>query len=457
MVARSKNVDDFLDAHPFSAYQWMILVFCFLIVALDGLSTGVMGFVVPPILKDWHITKVAITPAVSAALFGLALGAIMAGPLADRIGRKKVIVGSVLIFGAFCLLSGSARSVSTLTLFRFVTGIGLGAAMPNAITLMNELSPPKKRLFFGTLMFCGFTLGSSMAGFLSAALIPAAGWRSVFLLIGGLSILMTPLLIAFMPESVRFLIHRGAQPSRVAAILSRVGPVEPGEVFTVEEAHHSKSGSSIAGLFSQGRAVGTILLWITYFMGLLVVYLLTNWLPTLMQQSGVKLSLASMVTAMFMFGSTIGTVILGYLMDTRGRYKLLSAGFVLAAVFIVLIAFFNQNVGLLFVLVFGAGFGMGAVTSMGPVAAEFYDTRCRATGVAWMLGIGRFGGILGASVGGILLSLGWDFRLVFVALTVPTLLGAIGMGVSGLYYARPSARAASRAALSDVTAEESPL
>jgi AAHS family 4-hydroxybenzoate transporter-like MFS transporter len=436
MVARSKNVDDFLNAQPFGGYQWMILVFCFLIVALDGLSTGVMGFVAPAILKDWHITKVAITPAVSAALFGLAAGALMAGPLADRIGRKKVIVGSVLLFGTFCLLSATAQSVWPLSIFRFVTGIGLGAAMPNAVTLMSELSPPRKRMFFSTLMFCGFTLGSSIAGFVSAALIPAAGWRSVFLLIGGLSVLLTPLLIAFVPESVRFLIHKGAEPSRITAILSRVGPVEPGEVFTVPDMPHGKSGSSIAGLFSGDRAVGTILLWITYFMGLLVVYLLTNWLPTLMQQSGVALSLASLVTAMFMFGSTIGTVILGYLMDTKGRYRLLSTGFVVAAIFIILIAFYHQDVTLLFVLVFGAGFGMGAVTSMAPVAAEFYDTRCRATGVAWMLGVGRFGGIFGASIGGVLLTLGWDFRWVFVALTVPTLSAAIAMGAAGLYYAR---------------------
>lgn len=441
MTTRSQDVDQFLDAEPFGPYQWMILVFCFLVVALDGLSTGVMGFLVPPILREWGITKGAITPAVSAALFGLAAGALTAGPLADRVGRKAVIIGSVLVFGTFCLLSATAKSVWPLALFRFVTGVGLGAAMPNAVTLMNELSPPRKRLFFGTLMFCGFTLGSSIAGFVSAAVIPAAGWRSVFLLIGGLSILLTPLLFVFLPESVRFLILKRAKPERIAAILSRIGPVEAGggADFTVPELGRDRPRSSVGGLFSHGRSAGTILLWITYFMGLLVVYLLTQWLPTLMHQAGVSLSTASVVTAMFMFGSTIGTVVLGALMDVHGRYRLLSAGYVVAAIFIILIAFNHQDVRLLFVLVFGAGAGMGAVTSMAPVAAEFYDTTCRATGVAWMLGMGRFGGIFGASIGGVLLSFGWDMGSTFVALSIPALLAAITIAAAGFAHARPAA------------------
>jgi AAHS family 4-hydroxybenzoate transporter-like MFS transporter len=183
--SRTLDVQQFIDERRFSPYQWFVLILCFLIVATDGFDTAAIGFVAPSLAQEWHATKAALSPVMSAALVGLAIGAFAAGPLADRIGRKKVLVGSVLVFGALSIACAFAGSVTELAVLRLLTGIGLGAAMPNATTLTSEYAPARKRSFLVNTMFCGFTVGASAGGLVAAALIPQYGWRSVFVA-GGL-------------------------------------------------------------------------------------------------------------------------------------------------------------------------------------------------------------------------------------------------------------------------------
>ncbi|WP_233070493.1 MFS transporter [Serratia ureilytica] len=190
------EIRGFIDNQPFSRYQWLILALCFLAVALDGFDTAIIGFIATSLVQEWGIDKTALGPVMSAALVGLAVGALAAGPLADRIGRKKVLVISLLLFGGFSLLTAFAGSLSTLTLLRFLTGLGLGAAMPNAATLMSEYAPQRCRALMVNLMFCGFPLGSSLGGFSSAWLIPHFGWQSVLVLGGVMPLLLALVLIA---------------------------------------------------------------------------------------------------------------------------------------------------------------------------------------------------------------------------------------------------------------------
>jgi len=185
------DVQDFIDQQRFSPYQWLILALCFLIVAADGFDTAAAGFVAPALAKDWGLTWVQLGPVLSAALIGSVVGALVAGPLADQIGRKRVLVGSVFTFGALSLASVQASSIDALTLFRLGCGIGLGAAMPNATTMISEYVPTKHRGLLVNVMFCGFTIGASAGGFAAALLIPEFGWRSVFIA-GGVA----PLLLA---------------------------------------------------------------------------------------------------------------------------------------------------------------------------------------------------------------------------------------------------------------------
>ena len=442
MNPRTIDVQQFLDDHRFSAFQWAILVLCFFVVAVDGLDTAAMGFIAPSLVSEWGVTKAALAPVMSAALFGLAIGALTAGPLADRYGRKKVIVASALIFGLTSLSSAASWSLWSLTGFRFLTGLGLGAAMPNTVTLMSEYAPRGRRALLSTLMFCGFTLGSASSGFVASHSIPAYGWRSLLVVGGVLPVILVVFLAIILPESVRFLVCKGAPADRVAKILRRICAKTDftNIAFTVPEVVGAQSESSIKALFRHNNTTGTLLLWITYFMGLVVVYLLTGWLPTLMKEAGVPMAQAAVVTGMFMFGSTFGTVLMGWLMDRINNHLVMGVSYAAAAICVVAIGIHPGEVALLRVLVFAAGFAMGAQTSMVILAAQFYQTQYRATGVSWMLGIGRFGGILGASMGGVLMTLGWDFRTIFFGLAVPAVLAAVAVGLKGIYYAhRPTA------------------
>jgi len=336
------------------------------------------------------------------------------------------------------VLAAAAWSLWSLTFFRLITGIGLGAAMPNTVTLMTEYAPTSKRNRLSTLMFCGFSLGSALSAFVASLLIPAFGWRSLLLLGGLLPTALALVLMIVLPESVRFLVCSNASVRRIAAILRRISRDHNFDdvTFVVPELNSATQESSIRSLFLHGNAFGTIQLWITYFMGLLIAYLLTGWLPMLMREAGVPLAQAAIVTGMFMFGSTFGTIFMGWLMDKLNRYAVVAVSYATAGLCIIAIGMHAQDVSLLRILVFAAGLAMGANLSMVVLSAQFYQTQYRATGVSWMLGIGRFGGILGASMGGILMSMDWGFQSIISSLAIPATIAAVSIGVKGIHYAR---------------------
>ena len=172
------NIQTFLNAHRFSSFQWVVFGLCFVIVVMDGFDTAAIGFIAPSLVQEWGVTRPELGPVLSAALFGLAAGALSSGPIADCLGRKIVLAVSVLVFGAACLGSSFAANLQQLTILRFLTGVGLGAAMPNAVTLVSEFCPDRWRATLTNAMFCGFPLGAALGGFLAAWMIPHFGWRS---------------------------------------------------------------------------------------------------------------------------------------------------------------------------------------------------------------------------------------------------------------------------------------
>src|SRR6516225_5753842 len=218
----SVDVQSFLNEHRFSPFQWTIFGLCFLIVLADGFDTAAIGFIAPSLLKEWGIAKPALGPVLSAALFGLAAGALSSGPLADWLGRKKLLVAAVAVFGVACLASSFAGSLEQLTTLRFLTGLGLGAAMPNAVTLTSEYCPDRLRATLTNAMFCGFPLGAAFGGFLAAWMIPQFGWRSVLMLGGVAPLVLAAAMALLLPESVRFMVARAQPVERIRAALSRI-------------------------------------------------------------------------------------------------------------------------------------------------------------------------------------------------------------------------------------------
>lgn len=392
------NVQEFLNENRFTPFQWMIFALCFVIVLLDGFDTAAIGFIAPSLINEWGVSRQALAPVLSAALFGLASGAVLAGPLSDRVGRKLVLSVSVLLFGLACAWSAFATNLTELAILRFITGIGLGAAMPNAVTLMSEYCPDKRRAMLTNAMFCGFPLGAAFGGFLAAWMIPHWGWRSVLLLGGVAPVLVGIVIILVLPESVRFLLARGGRQDKVRAALRRISAsADKAAAFVMTEKAPAAGASSGMGvIMSRPYLLGTMMLWVAYFMGLVIFYSLINWMPLLFKDAGLSTQNATLVAALFPLGG-VGAVFFGYLMDRYNANLVVAIGFALTAVSIFAIGQSAGNLGLLMAVVFVAGVVMNtAQSSLPALAASFYPTQGRATGVSWMMGFGRLGGIAGS-------------------------------------------------------------
>lgn len=428
------NVQEFLNDHPFTKFQWLIFALCFVIVLLDGFDTAAIGFIAPSLIKEWGMTRPALAPVLSAALFGLAAGAIISGPLADRLGRKVVLTCSVLLFGAACTASSFAPDLASLTVLRFITGVGLGAAMPNAVTLMSEYCPDRSRSMLTNAMFCGFPLGAAFGGFLAAWMIPQWGWRSVLTLGGIAPLVLAVLILLLLPESVRYMVAKGQPAQRIRAALSRISAsVDSAQSFVMTEKTASSSAKSGIGVvLSRPFIIGSVMLWVTYFMGLVIFYALINWMPILFKDAGLDPKTATLIAALFPLGG-VGAVLLGWLMDRFNANRIIALGYALTAVSIYCIGQVVGNVGLLMLVVFVGGTLMNTVqSSMPALAAGFYPTRGRATGVAWMLGIGRFGGIAGSFLIGELMRRQFDFSQIFSIVAVAGLIATLALVIKQL-------------------------
>jgi MFS transporter, AAHS family, 4-hydroxybenzoate transporter len=433
-IGQCLDVQTFINSQPLSRFQWRVVILCFLIVFLDGLDTAAMGFIAPALSQDWGLAKGSLGPVMSAALVGMVFGALGSGPLADRFGRKVVLVVAVAVFGIFSLASAYSTNLDQLMILRLLTGIGLGAGMPNATTLLSEYTPERLKSLLVTSMFCGFNLGMAGGGFISAKLIPAYGWHSLLLLGGILPLILLVVLMVWLPESARFLVVRKRGVEAVRKVLMPINPslVAQAGSFSVPELATVKSRNVLAVIFSHSYKAGTLLLWLTYFMGLVIVYLLTSWLPTLMRDSGASMEQAAFIGGLFQFGGVLSAVAVGWAMDRFNPHKVIGTFYLLAGLFAYAVGQSLGHMALLATLVLVAGMCVnGAQSAMPSLAARYYPTQGRATGVSWMLGIGRFGAIVGASSGAALLGAGWTFAQVLTALLVPAVLATAAVLIKG--------------------------
>jgi MFS transporter, AAHS family, 4-hydroxybenzoate transporter len=430
-VSRSPavNVQTFINEHPFSPFQWLIFVMCFVIVLLDGFDTAAIGFIAPSLVTEWGISRPALAPVLSAALFGLAAGALLSGPLSDKLGRRAMLLTSTLLFGIACLASSFSADITQLTMLRFVTGLGLGAAMPNAVTMMSEFCPDSRRATIINLMFCGFPLGAAFGGFLAAWMIPHFGWRSVLMLGGIAPLLLSVLLIVSLPESVRYMVAKARPVEKIRQTLARVSQdaMNAGSFFMTETAPAAQGQGGMSVVLSRQYVVGSIMLWLTYFMGLVIFYASINWMPILLKESGLNPQKATLISALFPLGG-VGAVLCGVLMDRFNANRVIAVCYALTAVSVYLIGQAAGNVGMLVLVVFLAGVLMNtAQSSMPALAAAFYPTQGRGTGVAWMLGIGRFGGIAGSFLVAELTRMHFSFGGIFATIAVAGLVSAVAL------------------------------
>lgn len=417
-----------LDARPVSGYQWSLLLLLALLLVTDGYDAQVLGYVVPALAQDWGLEKAAFGPVFSANLLGLTLGSLAVTPLADRFGVRRILLGCVLIYASLTVLMVFSQSLESLMAARFICGIGMGGAMPSAMALMSEYSPPRLRTLMVTLAACGFSFGGAAGGFVAAGFIDRFGWEAVFLAGGVTPLLLFPFLLWRLPESLPRLLRDAPPYARLRKLSARMLPDWQPPMASGDEGQQQTGGKfTVVELFRQGYARPTLLIWSTFFVSLILLYFMISWLPTLLLESGLALKQANLVTSMFLFAGTLGAICMAWVADRlKRKVRLLSAVLALAALCTVLLGLNHDNPRYLVVFVFAAGFCIiGGQLTLNAFASNFYPAQVRATGTGWALGVGRFGSILGPLLGSMLLAMHIPVQQIFFFCAVPALLAAL--------------------------------
>ncbi len=383
-------------SHVSQRGAWLTIFLCFIVAVLEGIDFQAPGIAAPGMAQAFGLDKLQMGWVFSAGILGLLPGALLGGWLADRIGRKWVLIASVGTFGLFSIATAHAWSLPSLLLARLLTGAGLGAALPNLIALCSEAAGERLRGTAVSMMYCGVPLGAALAALVGVAGVNAE-WTLVYYIGGVLPLLVVPLLALWLPESSAF------QARQAAPQQARLSVTD--------------------GLFQQGAAVSTLQLWLAYFFTLMVVYMLISWLPSLLVGQGFSRVEASWVMFALQIGALVGTLALGVLMNLLSPLRmslLIYLGLLLALAALG----FAESFGTMLVAGFAAGtFATGGQGVLYALAPLFYRTEVRATGVGAAVAVGRLGAMSGPLVAGKMLALGTGAAGVMLA-SAPGLVAA---------------------------------
>ena len=443
------NVTDLIDRRPLGSLQIRILVLCGIAALLDGLDLQSIGLAAPAMIAALHVAPRAFAAVFSAALLGLMLGAFVFGPLGDRIGRKPILIVSVLTFGLFTLGTAFVGDMQSLLVMRFLTGLGLGGAMPSFISLAAEALPHHRRAVLISVVWAGFPLGGVLGGLLASRIIPAFGWPSVFVVGGMLPLLLALVLLTALPELISFLVARNTAPARIAALLGRLTSTALPVATRFVPADHLAQNGSVMRLFSEGRGIGTLLLWATYFLIFLMLVTNSAWSPTLLHVAGIEVQQSGLAMASFNLGSVVGTSLVGLLIHRFGPYLTLTLLFLASALSMSAVGYAAPSVAMIIGLEALVGLFLGAGSSgLIALAPIYYPVAIRATGVGWATTLGRFGSFCGPLAIGSLVAGAWGLGVIYAALGAPALLAA------GLIAAFGLAANAAQGAMAHLTAHE---
>jgi MFS transporter, AAHS family, 4-hydroxybenzoate transporter len=423
-MERAATVSELIDRRPMGRYQIWTMALCGMVIVLDGFDTQSIGFLAPSMAENLHIPIKNFGPIFVAALIGLMISSMSSGPIADLWGRKWPIVICTLIFGVFAVLTPRCGTVYTLVACRFLTGLGLGGALSNSVALMSEYAPKRLLAVIVSMVFCGMPAGAVLATQVGALMLPRWGWQSVFYAGGVLPLTLALLLAVILPESVRYLEVSGANPRNISRILARISPELAGAPVSPARVSDRRKSGPVVDLFTEGRAAGTFLLWIPFFMNLLMLYFVVFWLPALLRQTGKPISAGLTAIMLFSVGGIVGSAIEGNLMNRWGQLNVLLAEFLGTTLLIACLAY-STSFGLMMAITFVLGFVVqGAQGGLSAVAATFYPISIRSTGIGWCLGVGRVGSIVGPLLGGMMLKLDWSPRQILLAGAIPALCAA---------------------------------
>jgi AAHS family benzoate transporter-like MFS transporter len=424
---RQIDVHEIADKARFNGFHAKVLVWCFIVIVIDGYDLAVAGAALPSIMKEMGVDASTAGFMASSALFGMMFGAIFLGALADKIGRRWTISLCVFLFSVFTAAAGLTNDPVTFSAARFIAGLGIGGVMPNITAQMTEYSPRSIRSFLTTVMFSGYAVGGILAAVLGKQFIVEFGWEIVFLAAAA-PVLMIPFILKSMPESLSFLVSR-QDDAQLRQVVSRIDPrmkLNSGDRF--RPARHGRVASvPVAQLFQDGRGVSTVMFWIAFFTGLFMIYALSTWLTKLMAMSGYSLGSALSFVIALNVGAVVGSIGGGWLADRFHIKWVLVCMYTLGAVFLYMMTF-KTSTGMLYLIVGAVGAcSTGAQIVAYAYSGQFYPVAIRSTGIGMASGIGRLGAIVAPVLIGLIVSLNLPLEQNFLVIGAAGIVGALAL------------------------------
>jgi AAHS family 4-hydroxybenzoate transporter-like MFS transporter len=422
---KTVDVGSILDEGEWSGYQKLLVVGTALTIILDGLDNQVLGAAVPAMMREWSLPRPAFTSVLASGMVGMMVGGAIGGVIGDRIGRRSALLGSVVAFGVLTVLISFAGSIGILGVLRFLAGLGLGGAMPNAAALSSEYVPRRHRAFAVTLTIVCIPLGGTLAGLMGAEILPRYGWRALFLVGGIVPLVLAAVLLKVLPESPRYLARHRQRWPELGRLMRRLGHDVPPDTAFVDAREKAVVRASGRELFVPDLRRDTLALCASFFFCLLSVYVGTNWVPSLLFGAGFGQAVASNGLTAFnlggVVGAVLGAIIIGRL-GSRITMLAMAAGAIAGAVLLASVSIGSQSALIVLAMLAWTGGLINAVqTTMFALAAHVYPTGIRATGVGTAVAFGRIGGVVAPYAGSWALEYGGSsqlFGLIGVTMTV---------------------------------------
>lgn len=420
-----------IDTSTMSGYQWLIIGLCTFLNALDGYDVLAISFTSNAVTEEFNLTGTELGVVMSAALFGMAVGALTLGPVADRIGRRPMTILALIVNGAGLFLSTTANSAAELGVWRVVTGLGIGGILVGTNVLSSEYASRKHRGLAISIYAAGYGIGASLGGTAMVGLINAYGWRSVFFVGGVMTVVSLLLVVALLPESASYLYNRQPKNAQQKAdqVARRLGYTESVDLTPVSTASElAEQETGIGKLFNKQNRRVTIVIWVAFFVIMFAFYFVNSWTPRLMNASGLSENLSMIVTVMLTLGGAIGSLVFGLFTARWSTRVVLSRFTILAAILMAIFIFAAQWIAVL--LVVGVIVGLfinGCIAGLYVLTPQSYSSGMRSTGAGWGIGIGRFGAIIAPTATGALMDIGWTPQAIYVSVGVLILVATIAL------------------------------
>ena len=427
----STDVGSILDEGQWSGYQKLLVAATALTIILDGLDNQLLAAAIPALMREWGVLRPAFALVLTAGMFGMMIGGAIGGYIGDRVGRRVALLGSVTTFGALTLLVWFASDVTSLAVLRFLAGLGLGGAMPNAAALSSEYVPRRQRAFAVTLTIVCIPLGGTLAGMTGAQILPLYGWRALFLVGGIVPLVLAAVLVKILPESPRYLARQRERWPELAALLRRLGHDVPPDATFVDASEQAVAQASVRSLLVPEFRRDTLALCGSFFFCLLSVYLGANWVPSLLTTAGFDVTVSSYGLTAFNLGGVVGAI-LGAILIGRLGSKItmlaMAAGAVAGSVLLARVTIGGLSAfAVLAMLAWTGGLINAVQTTMYALAAHVYPTAIRATGVGTAVAFGRIGGVVSPYAGAWALESGPSRLFGLIAATMTAVFVALAL------------------------------